>query len=254
MDVLAVPAARLQAKRTALRCLAVVPAFNERPAVAGVIRDLREHAGIDVIVIDDGSGDGTAAAAVAAGARVVSLPFNVGIGGAVQTGYIMARDCGYDVAIQFDGDGQHVASEIGKLVAALEREEADIVIGSRFLEPGSYRSPRTRRVGIRVFAWLVSTLVGVRMTDTTSGFRAAGPRAISLFAEAYPHDYPEVEAVLIAHRAGLRVVETPVEMRGRQTGRSSITPLRSAYFMIKVFLALVMQLMRRPIKLPEAEP
>jgi glycosyltransferase involved in cell wall biosynthesis len=242
------------ASRTALRCLAVVPAFNERDAIAGVIADLRQNAAIDVVVIDDGSGDGTAAAAVGAGARVVTLPFNVGIGGAVQTGYILARDEGYDVAIQVDGDGQHIASEIATLVAAVQREEADLVIGSRFLERGSYRSPRARRAGIRIFAWLVSTLVGVRMTDTTSGFRAAGHRAISLFAEAYPHDYPEVEAVLIAHRAGLRVVETPVEMRERQTGRSSITPLRSGYFMIKVFLALVMQLMRRPIKLPGVGP
>jgi glycosyltransferase involved in cell wall biosynthesis len=254
MDVLAAPTTQARAPRTALRCLAVVPAFNEREAIGDVIRDLNSSAGVDVIVIDDGSGDGTAAEAVAAGARVVTLPFNVGIGGAVQTGYMFARDGNYDVAVQFDGDGQHLAGEIEKLVRTLERERADYAIGSRFLERGDFRSSRARRIGIRLFAWLVSTLVGVRLTDTTSGFRAAGRRAIALFAEAYPHDYPEVEAVLIAHRAGLRVVETPVAMRERQSGRSSITPLRSGYFMIKVFLALVMQLLRRPVKLPEIEP
>jgi glycosyltransferase involved in cell wall biosynthesis len=208
---------------------------------------------VDVVVIDDGSGDGTAAEASRAGARVVTLPFNVGIGGAVQTGYMLARLGDYDVAIQVDGDGQHPASELERLLDALVESGADIVIGSRFLEgeSGAYRSTLARRAGVRLFASLVSWLVGVRMTDTTSGFRAAGRRAIALFAEAYPHDYPEVEAVLIAHRAGLRVVEAPVEMRARQGGRSSITPLRSGYYMVKVLLALAMQLLRRPVKLPE---
>jgi hypothetical protein len=164
---------------------------------------------------------------------------------------MVARDGDYDVAVQVDGDGQHPAGEIAKLLEALVGEEADVVIGSRFLEQGAYRAPRARRAGMKLFAWLVSRLVGVRMTDTTSGFRAAGRRAIQLYAEAYPHDYPEVEAVLIAHRAGLRVVETTVAMRERQAGRSSITRLGSSYYMVKVLLALGMQLLRRPQRLPE---
>ena len=185
------------------RCLAIVPAFNERDAIAAVIADLHQLPWVDIVVIDDGSGDGTAAEAVRAGARVITLPFNLGIGTAVQTGYLIAQDAGYDVAIQVDGDGQHPPSEIATLVAALQDGETDLVIGSRFLEPGTFRSTRGRRLGIGLLAKLVSLAVRSRLTDTTSGFRAAGPRAISLFAAAYPHDYPEVESVVVAHRAGL---------------------------------------------------
>jgi glycosyltransferase involved in cell wall biosynthesis len=229
-----------------------VPAFNERDAIAFVIADLRTLPWIDIVVIDDGSGDGTAAEAVRAGARVITLPFNLGIGTAVQTGYLVAQDAGYDVAIQVDGDGQHPPSEIATLVAALQEGDADLVIGSRFLAPGAFRSSRGRRLGIGLLAWLVSLAVGRRLTDTTSGFRAAGPRAISLFAAAYPHDYPEVESVVVAHRAGLRIREVPIEMRERRGGRSSITPIRSGYYMIKVVMAIGMVLLRRPVRLPEA--
>ncbi|MDX6580562.1 MAG: hypothetical protein QOJ47_2111, partial [Gaiellales bacterium] len=212
-----------------LRSVAIVPAFQERASIARVVEDIRRLSSADVVVIDDGSGDGTAAAAVRAGARVITLPFNLGIGSAVQTGYMAALEGGYDVAVQVDGDGQHPAEEIDRLIAALAESGADIVVGSRFIERGSYQAPFGRRFGIAVFARIVSLVTGLRMTDTTSGFRAAGPRAISLFAAAYPHDYPEVEAVIIAHRAGLRIVEVPVQMRERQGGRSSITPVRSAY-------------------------
>jgi hypothetical protein len=234
------------------RCIAIVPAFNERAAIASVIADLRALPWVDIVVIDDGSGDGTAAEAVRAGARVITLPFNLGIGTAVQTGYLIAQDMGYQVAIQVDGDGQHPASEIAVLVDALLGGDADLVIGSRFLEPGKFRSTRGRRVGIGVLARLVSLAVRYRLTDTTSGFRAAGPRAISLFAAAYPHDYPEVESVVVAHRAGLRIKEVPIRMNERTSGRSSITPLRSLYYMIKVIMAIGMVLLRRPVRLPEA--
>ena len=233
-----------------LRVLAIVPAFNERESIAAVIRDLRAQTNVAVVVIDDGSGDGTAARAVEAGARVITLPFNLGIGSAVQTGYMAAQDGGYDVAVQVDGDGQHPASEIGRLIEAVQAG-ADLVIGSRFLGSGDYRAPVGRRFGIRVFARVVSLLTREPMTDTTSGFRAAGPRAIALFAAAYPHDYPEVEAVLIAHQAGLRIVEVGVAMRDRQGGRSSITSVRSGYYMLKVMLALAMQALRRPIRSPQ---
>jgi glycosyltransferase involved in cell wall biosynthesis len=232
-----------------LRSVAIVPAFQERASIARVVEDIRRLSTADVVVIDDGSGDGTAAAAVRAGARVITLPFNLGIGSAVQTGYMVALEGGYDVAIQVDGDGQHPAEEIDRLVAALTESGADIVVGSRFIEGGSYRAPFGRRFGIAVFARIVSLVTGLRMTDTTSGFRASGRRAISLFAAAYPHDYPEVEAVIIAHRAGLRLIEVPVQMRERQGGRSSITPVKSGYYMLKVIMAIVMVLLRRPIKL-----
>jgi glycosyltransferase involved in cell wall biosynthesis len=231
------------------RSVAIVPAFQERASIARVVEDIRRLSSADVVVIDDGSGDGTAAEAVRAGARVITLPFNLGIGSAVQTGYMVALEGGYDIAIQVDGDGQHPAEEIDRLIAALGETGADIVVGSRFIGGGAYRAPFGRRLGIAVFARLVSLVTGVRMTDTTSGFRASGRRAIALFAAAYPHDYPEVEAVIIAHRAGLQLVEIPVEMRERQGGRSSITPLKSGYYMLKVIMAIVMVLLRRPIKL-----
>jgi glycosyltransferase involved in cell wall biosynthesis len=233
------------------RAIAIVPAFQERASIARVVEDIHRLSSADVVVIDDGSGDGTAAAAVQAGARVITLPFNLGIGSAVQTGYMVALEGKYDIAIQVDGDGQHPAEEIDRLIAALVESGADIAVGSRFMGGGDYRPPFGRRVGIAVFARIVSLVTGVRMTDTTSGFRAAGTRAISLFAAAYPHDYPEVEAVIIAHRAGLRLIEVPVAMRERQGGRSSITPVKSGYYMLKVILAIVMVLLRRPVKLDQ---
>jgi glycosyltransferase involved in cell wall biosynthesis len=227
-------------------CLAIVPALDEEASVAEVVRELRSLPGIDVLVVDDGSSDRTAEMARAAGARVASMPFNVGIGGAVQTGYMWALEHGYAVAVQVDGDGQHPAAEVQALVDAIRHGDADLVIGSRFLGGGSYRAPFARRVGIRLFSAIVSTIVRVRVTDTTSGFRAAGTEAIALFARAYPHDYPEVETVLVAHRAGLRVHELPVEMRLRQGGASSITPFRAAYYMVKVLLAIGVETLRRP--------
>jgi glycosyltransferase involved in cell wall biosynthesis len=233
------------------RCLAIVPAFQEREAIAHVIADIRATAPVEIVVIDDGSGDGTAAEAVRAGARVITLPFNLGIGSAVQTGYMAAQEGNFDYAIQVDGDGQHPASEITRLIEALMESGADLAIGSRFLGGGLYRAPLARRLGIEVFARVVSAVCRVRVTDTTSGFRAGNRRAIALFAAAYPHDYPEVEAVIIAHRAGLRIVEVPVEMRVRQGGRTSITPVRSAYYMVKVLMAVAMQMLRRPVKFPD---
>jgi glycosyltransferase involved in cell wall biosynthesis len=228
-----------------LRCLAIIPAFNEQASLPGVIAELASL-DIDALVIDDGSADDTYEVARRAGARVVRLPFNLGIGAAVQTGYMAALQGGYDVAVQVDGDGQHPPSEIPRLLLKLHESGADLVVGSRFHDSSDYRSSRSRRAGISIFARIISAILRVPMTDTTSGFRAAGPRAIRLFAELYPHDYPEVEAILIAARSGLTVVETPVAMRERQGGSSSITPLRSGYYMLKVMLAVGMQVLRRP--------
>ena len=217
-----------------------------------MIADIRAQAPVEIVVIDDGSGDGTAAAAVRAGARVITLPFNLGIGSAVQTGYMAAQEGDFDVAIQVDGDGQHPAAEItpARQRAGRERRRPRdrLALPRRAALPRAAR-PAPRHRGLR--ARRLGDLPASRVTDTTSGFRAGNRRAIALFAAAYPHDYPEVEAVIIAHRAGLRIVEVPVQMRERQGGRSSITPVRSAYYMLKVLMAVAMLMLRRPVKLPE---
>ena len=200
---------------------------------------------LEIVVVDDGSADGTAEAALGAGARVVRLPYNLGIGAAVQTGFQYARDRGFDVAVQIDGDGQHDPRELPRLLGPVLAGDADLVVGTRFGGPSLYRGSLARRVGIGIFARAVSAIVGRRITDTTSGFRAAGRRAIELFAAEYPHDYPEVEATVLVFRHRLRLLEVPVAMRHRASGRSSITPLRSVYYMTKVSLALFVGLFRR---------
>ena len=227
--------------------VAVVPAFNESEAIGRVLDEIRRVApGLDVVVVDDASTDDTAAVARAHGVTVLELPFNVGIGGAVQTGFRYALAEGYGRAVRLDGDGQHDASELPKLFAPLQRDEADLVIGSRFVDGGgSYRPPFARRVGIRVFARVVSLLVGQRVTDTTSGFLALDRAGIELFAREYPHDYPEVEATLVALRSGLRLSQVQVQMRERETGTSSITFVRSLYYIVKVLLALLVASLRR---------
>ena len=232
---------------TARRLVAIVPALNEADAIGGVIDEIRSvDSTIDVVVVDDASSDDTADVAESHGAIVLRLLFNVGIGGAVQTGLRYARDGGYAIAVRLDGDGQHVASELPKLLAPIESEEADLVIGSRFVEPDpNYRPPFARRMGIRVFARLVSLLGRQRVTDTTSGFVALNRRGIELFAVQYPHDYPEVEATLVALRSGLRLEQVQVDMRERQAGSSSITFVRSLYYIVKVTLALLVASLRR---------
>jgi glycosyltransferase involved in cell wall biosynthesis len=229
------------------RIVAVVPAYDEEGAIGSVVGEIRAFdPTIDVVVVDDGSTDSTAAAAAAAGAAVVRLPFNLGIGAAVQTGFRYALERGYDVAVRLDGDGQHDPAELPKLLAPLARDEADVVTGSRFRDAESgYRPPLARRLGITWFARLVSLLSGQRVTDTTSGFQALNRRGIALFASDYPSDYPEVEATVLLLKHRLRLVEVPVRMREREHGSSSITFLRSLYYAIKVTLALFVAMARR---------
>jgi glycosyltransferase involved in cell wall biosynthesis len=231
------------------RRLAVVPARNEEEAVGRVVAELRRFdPELDVVAIDDGSEDDTCARAAAAGAAVVTLPFNLGIGGAVQTGFKYALAYGYETVIRLDGDGQHDPEQIPNLLGPLERGEADVVVGSRFAEgAGDYRAPFARRAGIRWFARIVSLLTRQKLTDTTSGFQAVNARAIRLFAADYPHDYPEVEAAVMVVRHRLRIMEVPARMRGRETGRSSITLLRSLYYAVKVTLALLIGIVRRRV-------
>jgi glycosyltransferase involved in cell wall biosynthesis len=228
--------------------LAVVPAYNEAGSVARVVAALHQQApDFDVIVIDDGSTDATAARAREAGAIVVTMPFNLGIGGAVQTGFIYAREHGYDYMAQVDGDGQHEPSELKQLVTTMLADPSvDMVCGSRFVsDETNYDAPLSRRTGIKVFALMLSKILRQPVTDPTSGFRLYNRRAIGLFARDYPHDYPEVEAVLMLHAHRLRMTEVAVQMRHREAGRSSITTMRSGYYMIKVSLSLLVGLMRR---------
>jgi glycosyltransferase involved in cell wall biosynthesis len=229
------------------RIVAVVPAYDEAEAIGRVVDEIRAFdPEIHVVVVDDASTDDTATVARKHGATVLSLPHNVGIGGAVQTGLKYALVEGFETAVRLDGDGQHDAAELGKLLAPLDRGEADLVIGSRFVDPGgSYRPPLARRIGIRVFARLVSVLGRHRVTDTTSGFLALDRIGIELFAAEYPHDYPEVEATLVAVRSGLRLAQVQVDMRERETGSSSITFVRSLYYIVKVMLALLVASLRR---------
>jgi len=231
--------------------VAVVPAYNEAATISGVISSLRLYAPeFDVLIVDDGSTDDTSRLAREAGARVVRPPFNLGIGGAVQTGFVFAREGGYDLMVQVDGDGQHDPQELHKLLEAMQ-PGVDMVCGSRFLVKGEYLAPVSRRAGIHIFAWLLSRFVGQLVTDPTSGFRLYNRRAIKLFADDYPHDYPEVEAVLMLHHHRLRMCEVPVRMFQRGGGSSSISSGKSAYYMVKVLLALFVGLAR---KRPVIEP
>jgi glycosyltransferase involved in cell wall biosynthesis len=236
------------------RRIAIVPALNEQETIGRVIDEIRAFdPGFEIVVVDDGSADRTAVVAEARGAHVLALPFNLGIGGAVQTGYQYARDNGFELAVQIDGDGQHNAQEVERLVGPILEGRADMVVGTRFVEGGGYRGTHLRRVGIHLFAALVSLIVRQRVTDTTSGFRAVNRRGIRLFAADYPRDYPEVEATVLFSRHGLKMVEVPVVMRIREEGNSSITTLRSVYYMVKVLLALFVGLFRRYPKILEEE-
>ncbi len=231
-----------------LRRIAIIPAFNEEGTVGRVIREIRQtHPEFAILVVDDGSKDRTAVIGAEHGARVARLPFNLGIGGAVQTGYKFALENGFDIAVQVDGDGQHDPGQLDVLVAPLIAGEADMVIGSRFTGARMYRASHSRRLGIRLFATVISMVVRHHFTDTTSGFRAVNRHGIRLFATEYPHDYPEVEAILMAARQRLRLVEVPVSMRPRERGRSSINAPRSFYYLVKVMLAIFIGLFRKNV-------
>lgn len=226
------------------RVAVIIPAYNEEKTIAGVIRGVRKLGeNYQVVVINDSSRDDTTKNAEAEGAIVVELPVNLGIGGAVQTGFKYAFDHGFDACVQVDGDGQHPPRDIPILVERLFGGDLDIVVGSRFLG-SAYRVPFMRALGIKVISIFLRVTTGMAVRDTTSGFRAIDRRAMDFFSKHYPQDYPEPESLLLAHLKGFRVGEVSVDMRYREYGMSSITPFRAAYYMTKVILAMFIDLFR----------
>jgi len=227
------------------KTLIIVPALNEEASIARVVANLRQQVPwVDVLVTNDGSTDDTGRIAEAAGAIVLHMPYNVGIGASVQAGFQFADLQGYEVVVRNDGDGQHDPAEISRMLAALAADQADIVIGSRYLQNMGYVGTPMRRLGSLILANLISTIIRQRVTDPTSGFIVCNRRAIQLCARVYPHDYPEPESIVLLHRAGLRLLELPVAMKPRMGGQSSITVLRSGYYMLKVILAILVGLLR----------
>ncbi len=225
--------------------LVIIPAYNEEACICQTVERVRQEAvQFDVVVIDDCSTDRTREICAEQGFPCIGLSANLGIGGAVQTGYRYARGKGYEMAVQFDADGQHDVACLPRMVRCMEEQRADLVVGSRFLEKEGFQSSAARRAGIRWFSWLIRFLTGVKITDPTSGLRLAGKEAIALFAESYPKDYPEPESVFALLRRGARVREVPVRMHARQGGSSSISPAKAVYYMVKVSLAILVECRR----------
>jgi glycosyltransferase involved in cell wall biosynthesis len=225
--------------------LVVLPALNEQGSVARVVREVRSaQPNATVLVVDDGSSDATAERAASAGAMVMRLPFNLGVGGAMRAGYRYAHQRGFTAVVQVDADGQHNPAEIAHLLAV---SDADVVIGSRFAGRGDYAVHGPRRWAMRLLSAGLTSIVGTSVTDPTSGFRLVHRRAIALFAEHYPEEYlgDTVEALVVAHRAGLRIRQVPVAMRARESGTASTNPARSAVYLLRVVVAVGLAMVRR---------
>jgi glycosyltransferase involved in cell wall biosynthesis len=226
--------------------MVAIPALNEAESVAAVVREVRAcvETVVEVIVIDDGSSDGTAAEATAAGATVLTMPFTVGVGGAMRTAFVYAARNGLTHVVQVDADGQHDPRYIGEMLTKLS--EHDIVIGARFAGVGNYQVKGLRRWAMWLLSWLISQIVGVRLSDATSGFRAVGPRAVAAFANEYPSEYlgDTVESLVLAHRAGLSISQVPVAMRFRQAGSPSQNRLMASTYLARAMLVIGLSLLR----------
>ncbi len=228
------------------RTAVIIPAYNEEHTIGDVVRGVKAlGAGYDVVVVNDSSSDRTSEEAKKSGAIVIELPCNLGIGGAVQTGYKYALANGYDACVQVDGDGQHPTEEIAGLVRPLFEDGVDIVIGSRFVEDTRYQISVMRDVGIRIISLFLKMTTGLVVKDPTSGFRAINRKVLELFAYRYPQDYPEPESLVFAYKSHFKVMEMATKMKNRMFGISSITPLRAAYYMGKVLLAMFIDLFKK---------
>lgn len=222
------------------KVLIVIPAYNEAENIEKVVDNIiHNYPQYDYVVINDGSGDATRDICREKGYQYLNLSINLGIGGAVQTGYKYARDKGYDVVVQIDGDGQHDIGYLSGMLSVLEKDEADIVIGSRFIDKEGFQSSMARRTGIKILSTLIFLCTGCRIKDVTSGFRAVNKNFIDIYSRNYPTDYPEPEAIVSAVMYGGRIKEFPVVMREREGGTSSINLIKAAYYMIKVTLAIL---------------
>ena len=229
-----------------LKKLIIMPAYNESDSIEKTINEIIEQTdGFDYLVVNDCSRDQTEKILKEGKYQFLNLPINLGIGGAVQAGYLYALENDYDIAVQIDGDGQHDVRYLPMMAAELEKQNASMVIGSRFLDKEGFQSSRIRRIGISYFTGLIRLLTGVRITDPTSGMRMVNREVISIFAKNYPRDYPEPESVVHLLRRGKKITEVPVVMRERQGGVSSIQMKRSIYYMIKVTLAILIEWIRR---------
>lgn len=228
-----------------MKKLVIIPAYNEEKSILSTVQDVLDHApGFDYVVVNDCSRDHTRQVCREHHLNLLDLPINLGIGGAIQTGYRYALEHGYDMAVQIDGDGQHDARYLQPMADKLEAEGLDMVIGSRFIENQGFQSTGLRRFGIQFFKRLIKLLFGTTITDATSGMRLCNRRVLEQFSEDYPQDYPEPETVARLLRRGYRVQEVPVVMRERQAGESSINPAKSIYYMIKVSTAILIERLR----------
>lgn len=222
------------------KVLLIIPAYNEAENIERVVDNIVENfPQYDYIVVNDGSSDSTRNICRQRGYQYLNLSINLGIGGAVQTGYKYAQDKGYEIAVQIDGDGQHDIAYLEKMLPYLESGEADIVIGSRFIEKEGFQSSATRRTGIKILSFMIWLCTGSKIKDVTSGFRAVNKKFIDIYSVNYPTDYPEPEAIVSAVMHGGVIKECPVVMREREKGTSSINFMKSIYYMIKVTLAII---------------
>ena len=229
-----------------IKSIVIIPAYNEEKSIVKTVQDICEHAPeFDYVIINDCSTDHTLSVCREHHLHVLNLPVNLGIGGAVQTGFLYAYKNGYDYAVQFDGDGQHDAQYLQEMRDYMIEQNADMLIGSRFLEKEGFQSTGMRRFGIRYFSALIKFLTGQKITDPTSGMRMINRDILAMYSESYPKDYPEPESVVAIINSGKKVMEYPVIMRKRMEGTSSISPLKSIYYMIKVSLAIFLEMLRK---------
>jgi len=229
-----------------MKKIVIIPAYNEQNNLIGVINDLKTNApDFDYVIINDGSTDDTISLCSENGCNVINLSINLGIGASVQTGYIYALENGYDIAVQFDGDGQHEAKYLKKMYNEMIKTGSDMVIGSRYLTKNGFQSTALRRMGIKILSKLIKVLHKQEIKDVTSGLRMINKRVMTAFVEYYPYDYPEPETIAFCIRKKIKITEVPVTMRARREGNSSIDSMQSIYYMLKVSFSIIVDYFKR---------